>query len=118
MCSSSGSLAKLRGIIHEAPGKTALAGVSISRLIPMGAEMITKVKRFWRVLRKVTLWGLGGLAAYLVFSNIEKETAFWLAVGIMVMAVYYELQVILDKLDSIQGTLDDPLRDRGPPSDL
>jgi cytochrome b len=77
--------------------------------------MATKMTRFWRGLGKVTFWSLAALVAYLVYSNVEKETAFWLGGAIIIFAVNYEIQIIKEKLDSIQLTLDDLHRDREPP---
>ncbi len=71
------------------------------------------MKRFLRGLGKAALWSIGALVAYLVFSNVEKETAFWISAAIVVLGFNYEIQTIKEKLDSIQWTLDD-LR-RGPP---
>jgi hypothetical protein len=59
-----------------------------------------------------------GLVVYLVISNVEKETAFWVWVVIIGIAVNYEIQTIKERLDAIQWRLDDLLRDRQSLSDL
>ena len=46
--------------------------------------------------------------AYVVlFKNIEKETAFWIGALLFGIGLGYEIRVIKEKLDTLQGTLDD-----------
>jgi hypothetical protein len=76
--------------------------------------MAAAIKRFLRILGKVTLWSLGGLVVYLVFSNVEKETAIWIAIFLVLCAVNYEIQTIKERLNALQWTLDDLRRGREP----
>ena len=46
-------------------------------------------------------------ASRAVFSNVEKETAFWIGVFVFILGVNYEIQTIKEKLDSIQASLYD-----------
>lgn len=61
---------------------------------------------FFRGCAKFALYAFIGLAAYLLLSNVEKETAYWLIGVAILFAVNYEIQTLKEKVESLQYTVD------------
>lgn len=72
------------------------------------------MKRFLWTVFKFSIWGLGFLGAYAVFSSssLSQPEKWGVLLVLAGIALGYEINVIKEKLDTIQWALDDIRRGR------